>query len=125
MPSTAAFSRPQEFVKLGFKLGFGGAVTFERALRIRQLAAELPLAAHRAGDRFARHPPHWLYRTAGGARRRAPQARNEPAELARIGAECSPSCAASAWMNWRTRRATTPWRRLPKLAALLPVRFRI
>lgn len=32
-----------EFVKLGFRLGFGGAMTFERALRIRELAADLPL----------------------------------------------------------------------------------
>lgn len=34
-----------EFIKLGFKLGFGGAMTFPRALRIRALAAGLPLSA--------------------------------------------------------------------------------
>ena len=34
-----------EFVKLGFKLGFGGTVTYERALQIRRLAARLPLSA--------------------------------------------------------------------------------
>jgi TatD DNase family protein len=34
-----------EFIKLGFKLGFGGALTFPRASRIRELAATLPLAA--------------------------------------------------------------------------------
>ncbi len=34
-----------EFIKLGFKLGFGGAMTFPRALRIRELAATLPLSA--------------------------------------------------------------------------------
>ncbi len=32
-----------EFIKLGFKLGFGGAMTYPRALQIRQLAASLPL----------------------------------------------------------------------------------
>ncbi len=32
-----------EFIKLGFKLGFGGAMTYPRALQIRQLAATLPL----------------------------------------------------------------------------------
>lgn len=32
-----------EFIKLGFKLGFGGAMTFTRAARIRELAATLPL----------------------------------------------------------------------------------
>lgn len=34
-----------EFIKLGFKLGFGGMMTFPRALRIRALAATLPLDA--------------------------------------------------------------------------------
>lgn len=33
----------EEFIKLGFKLGFGGAMTFPRAQRIRKLAATLPL----------------------------------------------------------------------------------
>jgi TatD DNase family protein len=32
-----------EFIKLGFKLGFGGAMTYPRASRIRELAATLPL----------------------------------------------------------------------------------
>ncbi|MDD4963402.1 MAG: TatD family hydrolase [Gallionella sp.] len=31
------------FIKLGFKLGFGGAMTYPRATRIRELAATLPL----------------------------------------------------------------------------------
>ncbi len=31
-----------EFLKLGFKLGFGGAMTYSRSLRIRELAATLP-----------------------------------------------------------------------------------
>lgn len=31
-----------EFVRLGFKLGFGGAMTYPRATRLRQLAATLP-----------------------------------------------------------------------------------
>jgi TatD DNase family protein len=34
-----------EFIRLGFKLGFGGAMTFPRALHIRELAATLPLDA--------------------------------------------------------------------------------
>ena len=33
----------QAFIDLGFKLGFGGAMTWPRATRIRQLATELPL----------------------------------------------------------------------------------
>ena len=32
-----------EFIKLGFKLGFGGAMTYARATKLRELAATLPL----------------------------------------------------------------------------------
>ena len=33
----------REFIKLGFKLGFGGTLTYERSLQIRRLAVSLPL----------------------------------------------------------------------------------
>lgn len=33
------------YIKLGFKLGYGGTLTYDRARRIRKLAAELPLSA--------------------------------------------------------------------------------
>lgn len=35
----------QAFINLGFKLGFGGALTWSRASRLRQLATTLPLSA--------------------------------------------------------------------------------
>jgi TatD DNase family protein len=34
-----------EFIKLGFRLGFGGAMTYPRATRLRELAATLPLSS--------------------------------------------------------------------------------
>lgn len=74
----------QEFLKLGFKLGFGGAVTFERALQLRRLAADLPLDAIVLETDAPDIPPHWLYVT---ARQRAigqSQGRNTPDELPRI-----------------------------------------
>ena len=74
----------QEFVRLGFKLGFGGAVTYERALQLRRLAAGLPLAALVLETDAPDIPPHWLYRTAAEREQGLPQARNEPAELPRI-----------------------------------------
>ena len=76
----------QAFIDLGFKLGFGGAVTYERALQLRRLAAELPLSALVLETDAPDIPPHWLYVTA--EQRAAGQARqpNEPAELPRIGA---------------------------------------
>jgi TatD DNase family protein len=35
----------EAFIKLGFGLGFGGAMTWERALKLRELARSLPLEA--------------------------------------------------------------------------------
>ena len=75
-----------EFVKLGFKLGFGGAVTFERALQLRRLAATLPLSALVLETDAPDIPPHWLYRTAQQRAEGLPQGRNEPAELPAIAA---------------------------------------
>lgn len=40
-----SFQQAQAFIQLGFKLGFGGAMTFPRALQIRRLASEIPLQA--------------------------------------------------------------------------------
>jgi TatD DNase family protein len=73
-----------EFIKLGFKLGFGGAVTYERALQLRRLAAGLPLAALVLETDAPDIPPHWLYRTAQQRGAGEPQARNEPSQLPRI-----------------------------------------
>jgi TatD DNase family protein len=74
-----------EFVKLGFRLGFGGTVTYERALRIRKLARDLPLSALVLETDAPDIPPHWLYKTADERQGGAPQGRNEPGELPRIG----------------------------------------
>ncbi|MEO6626383.1 MAG: TatD family hydrolase, partial [Burkholderiaceae bacterium] len=52
------------FVDLGIKLGFGGALTFERAAQLRRLASSLPLAALVLETDSPDIPPHWLYRTA-------------------------------------------------------------
>ena len=71
------------FVERGFKLGFGGAMTFARALQIRRLATTLPDAALVLETDAPDMPPQWLYRTA--AQRLAGQtARNEPAQLPHI-----------------------------------------
>jgi len=63
------------FMDMGFKLGFGGAMTFERALQIRRLAAELPAEALVLETDAPDIPPAWL----NGSR-------NTPAELPRIAA---------------------------------------
>jgi TatD DNase family protein len=62
-----------EFIKLGFKLGFGGAMTHPRATRLRELAATLPLESIVLETDAPDIPPEWLAR-----------GRNEPGELMRI-----------------------------------------
>jgi TatD DNase family protein len=76
----------EAFTGIGFKLGFGGTVTYERALRIRRVAAAVPLDAIVLETDAPDIPPHWLYRTAA-ERAAGATSRNEPAELPRIGAE--------------------------------------
>ena len=72
------------FIDLGFKLGFGGAMTYDRALQLRRLATELPLSAIVLETDAPDIPPHWLYTTAEQRAAGQPQGRNEPAELPRI-----------------------------------------
>lgn len=65
----------EEFIRLGFKLGFGGAMTYPGSTRIRELATTLPIDAVVLETDAPDIPPCWL---AGG--------RNTPAELGRIAA---------------------------------------
>ena len=73
-----------EFIKLGLKLGFGGAVTFDSALQIRRLASQLPLDMLVMETDSPDIPPHWLYRTEQQRAEGCKQGRNEPGELPRI-----------------------------------------
>ena len=113
-----SMQQAQEFVRLGLKLGFGGTVTYGRALQIRRLAAELPLAALVLETDAPDIPPYWLYRTAQQRAAGQPQARNEPAELPRI----AQAVAALRGIGVdELARATmdNAIQALPKLAALL------
>lgn len=67
----------EEFIKLGFKLGFGGAFTYGRANRLRTLAVELPLDAIVLETDAPDIPPSFL----------APKERNSPEHLPRIAVE--------------------------------------
>ena len=72
------------FIQLGLKLGFGGALTFDRALQLRRLAATLRLDALVLETDAPDIPPHWLYATAVQRSMGMAQGRNTPAELPRI-----------------------------------------
>lgn len=73
-------------VDLGFTLGFGGALCYERALQIRRLAASLPPEALVLETDAPDIPPPWLYRSAAQRAAGATTQRNEPAELPAIAA---------------------------------------
>ena len=84
-----SFQQAQTFVEMGFALGFGGALTFDRALQLRRLATELPLSALVLETDAPDIPPHWLYKTQAERKLEnglAVQARNEPSQLPRMGA---------------------------------------
>lgn len=72
------------FVAQGFALGFGGAMTFERASNLRRLVAELPAQNIVLETDAPDIPPQWLYQVAAARARGLRSARNEPAELPRI-----------------------------------------
>ncbi len=63
------------YIDLGFKLGFGGAMTFTRALQIRRLAAELPLESIVLETDAPDISPAWIH-----------PGRNSPDQIPRIGA---------------------------------------
>jgi TatD DNase family protein len=69
-----SFQQAEQFIALGFKLGFGGAMTYSRALRIRELATKLPFESIVLETDSPDIPPEWL-----GA-----SGRNSPLELNKI-----------------------------------------
>lgn len=69
-----SFQQAEIFIELGFKLGFGGAMTFTRALQLRRLAATLPIASIVLETDAPDISPAWVH----------PQ-RNSPEQLPRIG----------------------------------------
>ncbi len=95
------------YIDLGFKLGFGGAMTFTRALQIRRLAAGLPLASLVLETDAPDISPAWLH-----------PARNSPEQLPRIGAVLAelrglePAAVAAA-------TARNAMDAIPRLASLL------
>lgn len=74
-----SFQQAGQFIDRGFVLGFGGAMTFTRALQIRRLAAQLPQDALVLETDAPDIAPAWLATSFAAA-----HARNEPGEVARI-----------------------------------------
>ncbi len=106
-----------QFAGRGFKLGFGGAMSFERALQIRHLAATLPADVPVLETDAPDIPPQWLYVKAD-ERARRPPSRNEPAELPRIAQTLA---LLRGWSIQETaaRTAANVVAALPRVAPLL------
>ncbi|WLI91030.1 TatD family hydrolase [Massilia sp. R2A-15] len=103
-----SFQQAQTYIDLGFKLGFGGAMTFTRALQIRRLAATLPLESIVLETDAPDISPAWIH-----------PARNSPEQLPAIGAVLAEMRAMTpaqvAMATWDNALAA-----LPRLARLLP-----
>ncbi len=111
----------QEFIRLGFRLGFGGAVTFDRALQLRRLAEKLPLDALVLETDSPDIPPHWLYVTAQQREGGKAQGRNTPAELPRI-AGVMASLRGMTLEELQSAALGNSIEALPRLAALIAAR---
>ncbi len=106
----------RQFVERGFRLGFGGTLTFDRALQIRALATALPETALVLETDAPDIPPQWLYRTAA-ERLAGANSRNEPGELPRIAAVLAD---LRGWTRAQAAAVTSANARaaLPRLALL-------
>ncbi len=106
-----SFQQAQQFIDNGFALGFGGAMTFARALQIRRLAQRLPLQALVLETDAPDIAPAWLSA--------APPARprNEPAEVAQI-AQVLAELRELEFDQVLTATGGNAHRVLPRLAAI-------
>ncbi len=109
----------QAFLNLGFKLGFGGAFTFDTARQLRRLAVSLPLDALVLETDAPDIPPQWLYVSAQRRQQGQPQGLNTPAELPRIGAELAGLRALSE-QEVATQTSRNAAIALPRLLQLPP-----
>ncbi len=107
-----------QFIEMGFCLGFGGTVTYERSLHIRSLARSLPPSGIVMETDAPDIPPQWLYATASERAAGQPQGINSPLELPRIGAVLAELRGVSA-ERWAEQTTQNALRVLPRLAALL------
>ena len=106
-----------QFMAMGFKLGFGGALTFDRALQLRRLASDVPLNALVLETDAPDIPPRWLYRTQAERAQGAVMGRNEPAELVRI-AQCLAELRGMPLADLAQASTANAMQALPKLGPL-------
>ena len=105
-----SFQQAEQFIKLNFVMGFGGAMTFPRALQIRRLAKELPFDSLVLETDAPDIPPAWLAQQASH--------RNEPAELPQISGVLA-EIRSSSISKTQSICANNALRVIPRWATLL------
>jgi len=104
-----SFQQAQNFIELGFHLGFGGNMTFTRALQIRRLATELPLTSIVLETDSPDIAPSWIH-----------PGRNSPDQLPGIGATLAELRGIGIdEIRLAAHRASLA--AIPRLAALCPL----
>jgi TatD DNase family protein len=101
-----SFQQARAFIDVGFHLGFGGAMTFTRALQIRRLAADLPLDAIVLETDAPDISPSWIH-----------PGRNSPEQLPAIGGVLAELRAIDA-QAVRAATHANALAAMPRLAAL-------
>ena len=76
-----SLQQARQFLEQGFKLGFGGAMTWNRALQIRRLAAELQNDSIVLETDSPDIPPSWLAQNEHNTPEQIPNIANELAQL--------------------------------------------
>lgn len=75
------------FIKLGFKLGFGGAITWPRALHLQELAMTLPLESIVLETDAPDIPPEWIGRSGRNSPEQLPEIARFLARLRKVSIE--------------------------------------
>jgi TatD DNase family protein len=108
----------QQLLALGFKLGLGGAVTYDAALQLRRLLQTLPLEAWVMETDAPDIPPQWLYTPAAQRALGHPQGRNDPAQLPRMAALAA-QLKACPLQEWAQAMQHNTVQALPRLKQLI------
>jgi TatD DNase family protein len=113
-----SMQQAEQFLDLGFKLGFGGACTHARATHLQDLAKRLPAHAIVMETDSPDMPPAWAYTPKHLREQGQRQAPNTPLELPRIAAFVAQlrQVDVAAWQTQTTANALAA---LPRLQALL------
>jgi len=81
---TGSLQQAEQLIELGFCIGFGGAISFDRALKLRGLLKALPLSAIVLETDAPDIPPKWIYVQAKDREEGRFQARNDPSQVPQI-----------------------------------------